>query len=124
MSGAAPLVRTTATRAQERLGCTVFQAYGMTETSPGVLTTCDQPRPPESVGLLLPNWESRVVDLATGEDLDVGLDGEILVRGPQVMAGYFKNEEATKIRLTVKAFIEAGTWVTSTKMATGTSLIE
>ena len=109
MSGAASLDGRTAMKAQERLGCTVFQAYGMTESSPGVFATLPaDPGPPDSVGLLLPNLECRVVDLTTGQDLCEGEDGEILIRGPQVMAGYFKNEDSTMNAIDDEGFYRSG----------------
>jgi len=58
-----------------------------------------------SVGQLVPSTEGKIVDLATGETLDTGQTGEILVRGPQVMHGYLNNPGATA------ATIEPGGWL-------------
>jgi long-chain acyl-CoA synthetase len=53
-----------------------------------------------SIGLPLPNVECRIVDLETGlQDLDIGEVGELLIRGPQVMAGYYFNPEETALTL-------------------------
>ena len=94
-SGAAPLSAELALEAGKRLGCEVVQGYGMTELSPvSHLTPAGQFKP-GSVGVTAPNTEMRIVDPLTGDDLDVGADGEIWVRGPQVMKGYLNNEQAT-----------------------------
>jgi acyl-CoA synthetase (AMP-forming)/AMP-acid ligase II len=98
MSGAAPLDAGLARACEERLGCQVIQGYGLTETSP--VTHCtpdDDPakNKPGSIGPLLPNTECRVVDWGTGENLGPNQDGELWIRGPQVMRGYLNNREAT-----------------------------
>ncbi|MGH9102185.1 MAG: AMP-binding protein [Acidimicrobiales bacterium] len=90
-SGAAPLGAEMEQELSERLGCVVGQGWGMTETT-SILSTnpFDQPERIRrgSAGLLIPNTEARVVDIETGDDLGPGGDGEIWVRGPQVMSGY------------------------------------
>ena len=96
-SGAAPLPEEVATACASRLDCLVKQGYGLTEASP---TTHFTPRDPDrvrrgTVGPTLPNTECRVVDVETGEDLEPGEEGEILVRGPQVMRGYHNRPDAT-----------------------------
>jgi acyl-CoA synthetase (AMP-forming)/AMP-acid ligase II len=96
LSGAAPLDVQMATACAERLGCGVIQGYGLTETSP-VTNVIPGPEGNKagSVGPLVPNTEARVVDWSTGENLPPNEDGEIWIRGPQVMAGYLNNPEAT-----------------------------
>ena len=94
-SGAAPLSAELALEAGKRLGCEVVQGYGMTELSPVSHVTPAGQFKPGSVGVTAPNTEMRIVDPATGDDLGVGDDGEIWVRGPQVMKGYLNNEQAT-----------------------------
>jgi acyl-CoA synthetase (AMP-forming)/AMP-acid ligase II len=98
MSGAAPLDGNLAQACAERLGCNVFQGYGLTETSPVThITPDDDPAKnrPGSIGQLLPNTEARVISVETGEDLGPTEDGEIWIRGPQVMQGYLNNPDAT-----------------------------
>lgn len=75
----------------------VQNLYGQTENSPGATTLKDQYALEKigSVGEPLPYTQVRVVD-EFGEDLPIGQVGEIVVKGPQVMKGYLKNEEATK----------------------------
>jgi len=97
-SGAAPLPLDPARRLQEKTGIQVVQGYGMTEASP---LTHAQPAAPElvrldSVGMPVHNTEQKIVDIETGErELPPGEDGEIIIRGPQIMQGYWKAPEET-----------------------------
>ena len=97
-SGAAPLPMDPARKLQEKTGVTVVQGYGMTEASP---LTHAQPGDPalirlDSVGMPVNNTEQKIVDIETGErELPVGEDGEIIIRGPQIMQGYWKAPEET-----------------------------
>lgn len=97
-SGAAPLPLDPARRLEEKTGLQVVQGYGLTESSP---LTHSQPKDkdlarPDSVGLPTHNTEQKVVDIETGErELPIGEDGEIIIRGPQIMQGYWKAPEAT-----------------------------
>jgi 4-coumarate--CoA ligase len=63
---------------------------------------------PGSVGVTAPNTETRVVDPLTGDDIDDGTDGEIWVRGPQVMKGYLNNDEATAATITDDGWLRTG----------------
>lgn len=93
ISGAAPMGKDLENELRARLGCKVGQAYGLTETSP---TTHYSPSPrPGSIGTLLPNMRSRIVDVSSGEDLGPGKEGEMLLAGPNVMLGYHRNARAT-----------------------------
>jgi acyl-CoA synthetase (AMP-forming)/AMP-acid ligase II len=121
-SGAAPLDAALAQAAQDRLrkgadtGVTVGQGYGMTELSPVSHTTPETglepagagPTPKGSVGYALPNTECRLVDPATGEDSAPGERGELWVRGPQVMAGYLNNAQATANTLDGEGWLHTG----------------
>jgi long-chain acyl-CoA synthetase len=96
MSAAAPLAPALTQSLQTKLGITVVQGYGLTESSPDTHFSPLEPTlaRPGSVGLLVHNTEQKVVDLETGEhELPAGQEGEILVRGPQVMLGYWKAPE-------------------------------
>ncbi len=95
-SGAAPLSADLADEAARRLGCEVIQGYGMTELSPVSHATPPGQFKPGSVGVAVPATEVQIVDPATGTALGEDEDGEVWIRGPQVMAGYLNNEEATK----------------------------
>jgi long-chain acyl-CoA synthetase len=77
-------------------GGRLVEGYGLTETSP--LTHCTPlfgERRVGSIGVPMPDTEARVVDLTTREPLPPGQDGELAVRGPQVMAGYWNRSEDT-----------------------------
>jgi len=73
-------------------------AYGLTETtSPTTLLPMGyQLTRKETVGIAVPNGECRVVDPQTGKDCSPGEAGELVVRGPFVIPGYWRNEEATR----------------------------
>ncbi|WP_092808218.1 AMP-binding protein [Rhodococcus globerulus] len=103
VSGAAPLDRDTAARAEIRTGIIIRQGYGMTEASPGTHLVYDgefDATPSGSVGRLLPDTEARIVDPGTNEDVPPGERGELLVRGPQVMREYLNNPAATTATIT------------------------
>ena len=98
-------------RGQDALGCPLIQGYGMTELSP--ITHLDFVRPPGrsagSVGFPLPDTETRVVDVEDGvTDVDIGEEGELLVRGPQVMKGYFDDPDATAETITADGWLHTG----------------
>jgi 4-coumarate--CoA ligase len=107
-SGAAPLSADLALETGKRLGCDVGQGYGLTELSPVSHLTPPGRFKPGSVGVTVPNTEMRVVDPVTDHDLDVGADGEIWVRGAQVMKGYLNNEEATAATITEDGWLRTG----------------
>lgn len=107
-SGAAPLSAELAIEAGERLGCEVVQGYGMTETSPVTHLTPPGGFVPGSVGVTAPNTETRIVDPETGEDLGIDADGEVWVKGPQVMKGYLNNPEATAATVDSEGWIHTG----------------
>jgi acyl-CoA synthetase (AMP-forming)/AMP-acid ligase II len=108
ISGAAPLSAELAIEAGTRLGCEVAQGYGMTELSPvSHITPLGQCKP-GSVGVTAPNTQMRIVDPATREDLGVGFDGELWIRGPQVMKGYLNNPTATAATLVGDGWLRTG----------------
>jgi acyl-CoA synthetase (AMP-forming)/AMP-acid ligase II len=107
-SGAAPLTAELAELASERIGCEVSQGYGMTELSPVTHATPFGQCRPGSIGVLLPSTQARIVDPESGEDLDVGDDGEIWIRGPQVMAGYLNNDGATAATIDGDGWLHTG----------------
>jgi acyl-CoA synthetase (AMP-forming)/AMP-acid ligase II len=121
-SGAAPLDESLAHAVETRLrrgapdGVVVAQGYGMTELSPVSHTTPETgheppgagPTPKGSVGYAIPNTECRLVDPATGTDAAPGERGELWVRGPQVMAGYLNNPQATADTLDAEGWLHTG----------------
>ena len=108
LSGAAPLGGDITRTVAQRLACVACQGYGMTEMSPvSHFNGIDSARP-GSVGRTAAGTECRIVDVATGTDLPPGGEGELWVRGPQVMLGYLNNEAATAMTLTGDGWLKTG----------------
>jgi 4-coumarate--CoA ligase len=107
-SGAAPLSAELALETGERLGCEVVQGYGMTELSPVSHLTPKGEYKPGSVGVTAPNTELMIVDPESGKPLGIGEDGEVWVRGPQVMAGYLNNPDATAATIDGDRWLHTG----------------
>jgi acyl-CoA synthetase (AMP-forming)/AMP-acid ligase II len=109
-SGAAPLGEELSRECIQRIGCTIRQGYGMTETSP---VTHSSPADPTkmklgSVGPPAPNTECKLVDPATGGELGPNQEGELCVRGPQIMKGYLNNPEATARTIDADNWLHTG----------------
>jgi acyl-CoA synthetase (AMP-forming)/AMP-acid ligase II len=109
-SGAAPLGASTIEQCTGRINCVLQQGYGLTETSPATHVTSDEPSKNKygSIGHLVSNTECRVVDPATGDDVTIGQDGEIWLRGPQVMRGYLNCPEATHATIDADGWLHTG----------------
>jgi len=107
-SGAAPLSAELAAEASARINAEVVQGYGLTETSPVSHATPPGRFKPGSIGVTVSNTEIRVVDPESGVDLDRNEDGEIWIRGPQVMQGYLNKPEATKITIDEDGWLHTG----------------
>lgn len=96
-SGAAPLALPVLDRMLQAFSGVVCEAYGLTECTMGATAN-----PPDrskirqgSVGIPVFDTECKIVDLETGEDLPPGKEGEICIKGPQVMQGYWNKPEET-----------------------------
>jgi len=109
-SGAAPLDAATADAVSRRIGCRLSQGYGLTETSPVSHCVPDSQRVvvPGSVGTAVPNTQCKIVDVLSGRELGRNEDGEIWIRGPQVMKGYLNNPEATRNAIDADGFFHTG----------------
>ncbi|MFE7132197.1 4-coumarate--CoA ligase family protein [Streptomyces sp. NPDC057638] len=112
-SAAAPLDPQLAAACSERLGLPpVIQGYGMTELSPSchiVPATEELAAPPGAVGRLLPSTEMRLLSLEDPEkDAVGGADGEIAIRGPQVMRGYLGRPEETAAMIDAEGWLRTG----------------
>lgn len=110
MSGAAPLGAEVAQACADRLHCVVKQAYGLTESSPAThINPADPARIKlASVGPLVANTEGKVVDPATEAELGPGEIGEICVRGPQIMKGYWNRPDATRAMIDPDGWMHTG----------------
>lgn len=107
-SGAAPLGGEVSDAVAKRLNCVALQGYGMTEASPVTHISPRSAPKSGSSGLATPNTDCRIVDPETGADLPVGEEGELWLRGPQVMLGYLNNEEATAETITKDGWLRTG----------------
>jgi acyl-CoA synthetase (AMP-forming)/AMP-acid ligase II len=110
LSGAAPLSAELARAVTQRLGCAMLQGYGMTETSPVTHSNVGPgaEAKPGSIGQLVPNTEGKIVDPATGKELGPDEQGEICVRGPQIMKGYLGRAEATAAMIDPEGWLHTG----------------
>lgn len=111
LCGGAPLDVDVAEQAQKRLGCPIRQGYGMTEASPGTHAVPDgeiEEIPAGSVGRLVAGTEARLVDPDSGQDAPPYESGELWVRGPQVMAGYLDNPQATAVTIVEDGWLRTG----------------
>jgi acyl-CoA synthetase (AMP-forming)/AMP-acid ligase II len=109
-SGAAPLGADVIRQCAARVGCFVQQGYGMTEASPATHTTPEQSplAKPGSVGTPVANTECRVVNPMTGNDVEPGEDGELWIRGPQIMRGYLNRPDETRAMLDAEGWLHTG----------------
>ena len=108
MGGGAAVQKPVADRWKQVTGCTLMEAYGLSETSPGV--TINPPDLKEysgSIGLPIPSTEV-VLRGDDGKEVPLGSPGEICVRGPQVMKGYWNQPEETARLLGPDGFLATG----------------
>jgi long-chain acyl-CoA synthetase len=97
VSGGAAVDPDLVERFVELTGAQFYQGYGLTEAGPVThCTIVDGGSRPRSVGLPFPDTEAKIMDIQTGEvELSPGEEGELILRGPQVMVGYWRDPEAT-----------------------------
>jgi long-chain acyl-CoA synthetase len=109
-SGGAPLPVAVKERWDSVVGCPIFEGWGMTETSPiGTFTPREAPFRPGSCGIPYPGTLMKLVDIANPErEVKLGERGEICVKGPNIMKGYWKNPEATANSMTADGFFRTG----------------
>jgi acyl-CoA synthetase (AMP-forming)/AMP-acid ligase II len=107
-AGGAPLDAQLKTDVEARFGQPLHNGYGLTETSPTVSQTrLDAPRTDLSIGPPVPGIEIRIVDLA-GRAVACGEAGELHVRGPNVMLGYYRAPELTAEALRADGWLHTG----------------
>jgi acyl-CoA synthetase (AMP-forming)/AMP-acid ligase II len=111
VTGGSPVSPALAHRWMDQFGTKFSITYGLTETSPVITQTSpDDPVDLQigTCGVALPGVEVDVVDVATGERLPIGEQGELRTRGWLVMNGYWANEEETKATITSDGFLRTG----------------
>ena len=95
VGGGAAIQGAVAKRWFETTGCHIIEGYGMTECSPLIAASCwDSTEHTGSIGVPVPNTDIRIMD-DTGNEVPIGERGELWVKGPQVMKGYWNRPEDT-----------------------------
>ncbi len=99
----------------EIIGVEVLVGYGLTETSPVTHARRIWRNMRNSAGLPVPGTEVQIVDPETRQPLPIGKTGLVLLRGPQIMQGYYQNPEATAKAINPEGWFDSGDlgWVTS-----------
>ncbi|MBX9794466.1 MAG: long-chain-fatty-acid--CoA ligase [Burkholderiaceae bacterium] len=92
----------------QRTGCPIVEGYGLSETSPTAsCNPIDNTSFNGTIGLPMPNTEMKLIDDA-GDEVAPGQPGEIAIRGPQVMAGYWQRPDETAKVMTPDGFFRSG----------------
>ncbi|MBI4051525.1 MAG: long-chain fatty acid--CoA ligase [Elusimicrobia bacterium] len=107
ISGAAPLSVEVLKAFESKLGVPILEGYGLTETSPAVSINPLQHRKIGSVGKIIPGVAVKILD-EEGRELPTMDEGEICVRGPNVMKGYYNKPEATQEAITPDGWLKTG----------------
>ncbi len=109
-SGGAPLPLAVQQTFEKVTGTRLTEGWGMSETAPaGTFTPRDRPGRPGSCGLPMPRIDMKLIDVAEPDrEVPLGGRGEICVKGPNVMKGYWKNPDATAAAMTPDGFFRTG----------------
>jgi long-chain acyl-CoA synthetase len=107
ISGGEPLPEKVRKEFESRFGVTIYEGYGLTESSPVVALNVPRKFRPGSVGTPLPGMQMRIVD-EQGNVLPAGREGEIWFRGPMVMKQYFNLPTETAAAITPDGFFKTG----------------
>lgn len=105
VAGGMALQVSTAEKWEKMTGNTIAEGFGMTETSPVVCVNPPYAIQVGTIGIPLPGTDVKIIDEEENE-LPIGESGELCVKGPQVMKGYYQREDATK-----KTFTKDGEWL-------------
>jgi len=111
VSGAAPLDKDIMEECAKRIPqATISQGYGLTESCGIATITFPKERNSHfgSAGTLVPGLEAKIVNLETGRSLPPNQSGEVWLRGPNIMTGYFNNPNATKMTLDKEGWLHTG----------------
>ncbi|MCK9698451.1 long-chain-fatty-acid--CoA ligase FadD1 [Pseudomonas syringae] len=107
LSGGMALQQAAAERWKQVTGCQVCEGYGMTETSPVATVNPAQDVQMGSIGIPVPSTLCKVIDDA-GNELAFGETGELCIKGPQVMKGYWQRQEATDEMIDSEGWLKTG----------------
>ncbi|CAN5714054.1 long-chain fatty acid--CoA ligase [soil metagenome] len=108
VSGGEPLPDAVSGRFKERFGVTIAEGYGLTETAPVTNWCRPDDHVPHSVGPALPGVDERIVSVETGMDLGPNQDGEIRVKGANIMRGYFRLPDQTAAAFDERGYFRTG----------------
>ena len=109
VSGAAPLPLQVMKDFETKTGANLVEGWGLTETSPVATTNpMKEGKKPGSIGIPLPDTIVKVIDIDSGVDLSQGETGELAIKGPQVMKGYWNRPEETANVMTADGFFKTG----------------
>ncbi len=109
ISGSAPLPMVVQEKFGELTGGRLVEGYGLTEAAP--VTHCNPvfgKRKEGSIGVPFPDVEAKIVNVDSGQDVPVGEPGELWVRGPQVMLGYWQKPEESAKTVTPDGWLQTG----------------
>jgi long-chain acyl-CoA synthetase len=107
IAGGAALVEEIASEWKRRTGSDIYEGYGLSETASALTCNSEENRQLGTVGKQMPWMEVKIVD-KEGQTQPAGEEGELLVRGPQVMHGYWQRPEATDEALDAEGWFRTG----------------
>ncbi|WP_153785876.1 long-chain-fatty-acid--CoA ligase FadD1 [Pseudomonas sp. EMN2] len=107
LSGGMALQQSVAERWKTVTGCAICEGYGMTETSPVASVNPSEANQVGTIGIPVPSTLCKVID-DNGQELPLGEVGELCIKGPQVMKGYWQREEATAEILDSNGWLKTG----------------
>ena len=107
VSGSAPLPAQVMEAFDAKYGHVILERYGMTETLMNISNPYIGERRPGTVGFPLPGISARILD-PSGQDVPLGTEGEVHIKGPNVCAGYWKREAATQQAFTADGYFKTG----------------
>jgi len=116
LSGGSALYKSTLNLFEEKTGALLVEGYGLTETSPVThINPVDENLRRIGIGIPIPNTLAKLIDINTGEDIEESFlkdgmtrEGELVIKGPQVMKGYWKQPEETDKVFTSGGWLKTG----------------